>query len=137
MLGDCQDLNLVFAWARRMFWSSQVDPADPERFREWPYPVEVRRKVAEKMKELAQCFDASEQAHRKEHQLTGNKAHVKVRFIWAWVSVCSNYGFTRKTTAITTRFSWPVVPSFPLFLPPVPSTLKKRRLSVSLSDSSA
>ncbi|OKP11124.1 hypothetical protein PENSUB_3367 [Penicillium subrubescens] len=29
------------------------------------------------MKELAHCFDVSEQAHRKEHRLTGNKAHVK------------------------------------------------------------
>jgi hypothetical protein len=76
MLGDCQDLNLVFAWARRVFWT--VDPADPEQFVEWPYPSEVRRKVAEFMKELAHCFDVSEQAHRKEHRLTGNKAHVKV-----------------------------------------------------------
>lgn len=68
----------MFAWARRVFWSSQVDPVEPEQFLEWPYPSEVRLKFAETMKELAQCFDTSEQAHRKEHQLTGNKAHVKV-----------------------------------------------------------
>lgn len=34
--------------------------------------------VAEKMMELCKSFDTSEQAHRKEHELTGNKAQVKV-----------------------------------------------------------
>lgn len=78
MLGDGQDLNVLLAWARKLFWLEQIDPDDEEDFLEWPYPKEARLKVAEKMKELCQSFDYSEQAHRKEHQLTGNKAHVKV-----------------------------------------------------------
>lgn len=41
-------------------------------------PQETRRVAAEKMMELCNSFDSSEQAHRKEHELTGNKAHVKV-----------------------------------------------------------
>jgi hypothetical protein len=33
---------------------------------DWPFPKEVRLKVAESMVDLCRCFDDAEQAHRKE-----------------------------------------------------------------------
>ncbi|KAJ5686425.1 hypothetical protein N7536_005993 [Penicillium majusculum] len=79
MLGDCQDLSDLLAWAHKTFWLDWVDEGDSDgvAFYDWPYSTETRRVVAEKMMELCKSFDASEQAHRKEHELTGNKAQVK------------------------------------------------------------
>ncbi|CAI7619635.1 unnamed protein product [Penicillium discolor] len=80
MLGDCQDLSDLLAWATKTFWLDWIDTTDGGvvLYYDWPYSMETRRVVAEKMMELSRSFDASEQAHRKEHELTGNKAQVKV-----------------------------------------------------------
>ncbi|KAJ5977292.1 hypothetical protein N7501_000634 [Penicillium viridicatum] len=78
MLGDCQDLSDLLAWAHKTFWLDWVDDVDSGiGWHDWPYSDETRRVVAEKMMELCKSFDTSEQAHRKEHELTGNKAQVK------------------------------------------------------------
>lgn len=93
MLGDCQDMSTAFAWARDLFWTSQIDPDDPDNFLDWPYPSELRRKVAELMRDLAHCFDVSEQAHRKQYKLTGTKTNIKVGSI--------GRGFRRVLTSVS------------------------------------
>lgn len=54
MLGDCQDRSDLLAWARKTFWLDWVDSTDGEGdvFYDWPYSMETRRVVAEKMMEL-------------------------------------------------------------------------------------
>jgi hypothetical protein len=81
MVGDGHDLTVLLTWARNLFWVDQIDPSDPGSFVDWPYPAEARLNIAVLMQELCQAFDVSEQAHRKEHSLTGSKTQVKVCFL--------------------------------------------------------
>jgi hypothetical protein len=113
MMGDAHDLSLVLQWAQKRFWEDMEDPDNDGNLLEWPFPQEVRLEVAESLVDLCRCFDNAEQAHRKEFQLTGNKADTKVSSSKeVRVSAGVNQGFGSVTSPATRRFLRLVAPNW-------------------------
>ncbi|KAE8406253.1 hypothetical protein BDV37DRAFT_281163 [Aspergillus pseudonomiae] len=74
MLGNGWDYSRILRWATR-YWDTQEGNED-----EYEWPENVRASIVSALRELNSAFNKTEEAHRREHALTGDNDDVMATY---------------------------------------------------------